>query len=166
MSQASDKSLRRQVYELTISDLALCPSWQFVPDEEGLPDQDEATVRPYLRTPADPGDGDMVVRARFTLSDGTQLTGYVYPPPPNVSWDLGLLQPVMVVDQGQIPVWFGMFPPPEGEFQRLLRTLGKTMEQVFPLTYESDVDLVGAPVNGVVDGFSFRKDGNVDLIVV
>lgn len=112
----------------------------------------------------------MVVRARFTLANGAALTGYVYPPPPNVeaipnlSRDLRMLQPVMVVDQGQVPLWFDMFPPPEGEFQRLLSVLGKTMGQVFPLTYETDVELVGAPVNGVVMGFSFLNRGNVDLI--
>jgi hypothetical protein len=37
-------------------------------------------------------------------------------------------------------------------------------EQVFPLTYESDVELAGAPVNGIVMGFSFLNRGNVDLI--
>ena len=108
----------------------------------------------------------MVVRARFTLSDGTELAGFVYPPPPNTSWDLRLLQPVIVVDQGQIPMWFGLFPPPKGEFQRLLSMLGKTMEQVFPITYESDVEFVGAPVNGIIRGFSFLRDGNVDLVSI
>jgi hypothetical protein len=166
MPSADDEKLRKQVYELNISDLIRFPAWNFASDEEGILGQDEATVRPYLRTSADPGDGLMVIRARFTLSDGTELAGYVYPPPPNNPWDLQLLQPVLLVEQGQIPLWFGMFPPPKGEFQRLLNMLGKTMEQVFPLIYESDVELVDAPVNGIVRGFSFLKDGNVDLIAV
>ena len=96
----------------------------------------------------------------------TPMTGYIYPPPTNHAWDLGLIQPVIVLDQGQIPFWFGMFPPSTETFHGLLNMLGKTQEQVFPLVYESDVDLISGPIAGVLKGFSFSNKGKVDLVAI
>src|SRR5882724_9722481 len=41
------QQIRKQVYELTLEDLVAFPAWEFALDEEGEPDQDEATVRPF-----------------------------------------------------------------------------------------------------------------------
>jgi hypothetical protein len=55
-------------------DMRRFPIGEFASDEEG---QDEATVRPFDVSGAlDRSDGMFVVRARFTLADGTQMLGY------------------------------------------------------------------------------------------
>ena len=75
MSSTNPATLRRQVYELSMRDLREVPAWEFASDEEGVPGQDEATVRPYEKIPADPGDGLLVVRATFIFSDESRFVG-------------------------------------------------------------------------------------------
>jgi len=78
--------IRKQVYELTVQDFDQHPVWIFALDEEGEEGQDEATVRPRPATrPVDPTEGMMVVKARFTLADGTSMTGYITPPTPGLT---------------------------------------------------------------------------------
>jgi hypothetical protein len=78
MTQAT----RKQVYDLTLTDLNAVGVWEFVSDEEDVPGQNEATVRPYNATPPiDPGHGGLVVSAVFTLVDGTHMRGYLSPQP-------------------------------------------------------------------------------------
>jgi len=68
--------IRRQVYDLTLEDLNEFPVWEFALDEEGEEGQDEATVRPYMNSgKLDPSDGMFVVRAIFTLADGSKMHG-------------------------------------------------------------------------------------------
>jgi hypothetical protein len=75
--------VRKQVYDLTLADFDVSPVWEFASDEEGVAGQDEATVRPYeVSFPVDAaGHGGPVVRAVFTLADGTNLRGYFSPQP-------------------------------------------------------------------------------------
>ena len=69
--------IRKQVYDLAVSDLENHPIWEFALDEEGEDGQDEATVRPWEGgEPLNPADGMFVVRATFELADGTRLVGY------------------------------------------------------------------------------------------
>ena len=73
---------RKQVYDLTLADLNAIPVWEFAPAEEDVPGRDEATVRAYFVTPPiDTGHGGVVVRATFTLADGTNMRGYLSPQP-------------------------------------------------------------------------------------
>lgn len=152
-------SIRRQVYELTPTDLERFPVWEFALDEEGEEGQDEATVRPCeVSGPLDPADGMFIVRASLTLSDGTQLTGYLTPP---VQGEGGLstLQPAVVVPNGQVSFWCGMVVPPPEHISKSYSLLGKASPQhVFPLRFESDVALVGGPVSGEVPGFVILED--------
>ena len=72
--------IRRQVYDLKPADLAQSSVWEFALDEEGEEDQDEATVRPFeIDGELDPSDGMFIVRANFTLADGSAMSGYLTP---------------------------------------------------------------------------------------
>ena len=74
----SVSKIRKPVFKLDLDDLVLSPVWEFALDEEGEPDQDETTVRPYPCPGAlAPADGMFVVRARFHLADGTTMSGYM-----------------------------------------------------------------------------------------
>ena len=79
-------------------------------------------------------------------------------------WNLGGLQPVILADSGQVPLWFGMFPPPADRIGSFLAALAKSAAQMFPLSYRSDVPILGGPVEGNVAGFSFLNQGKVDTV--
>jgi len=155
----SSDRIRRQVYELTPEDLDGHAVWEFALDEEGEAGQDEATVRPYQPNGAlDPSDGMFVVRARLKLADGTKVRGYLTPPVQGDS-GLGTLQPAVVVDGGQVSFWCGMLAPESGQIAASYARLGKSSaSEVFPVRFESDVELVGGPVAGELPGFSVLED--------
>src|SRR6266404_279844 len=101
----------KQVYELTQHDLNTFPVWEFRLEEESEEGQDESTVRPHTATgPLDPADRMFVVRAVFTLADGSRMQGYLTPP---VRGDdsVGTLQPIIVTDRGQVRFWCGTMAP-------------------------------------------------------
>ncbi|MFZ2641827.1 MAG: hypothetical protein WA117_12580 [Verrucomicrobiia bacterium] len=155
----SDKRIRKQVYELTAGDLDRYPVWEFALDEEEEEGQDEATIRPYeLRSSLDPSDGMFIVRARLTLADGTRMLGYLTPP---VQGDatLGTLQPAIVTTDAQVSFWYGMCEPKSTEIAENYSRLGKSSaDQVFPLRFESDVDLISGVISGEVPGFMVLHD--------
>jgi len=151
------RRIRKQVYELTLHDLSTFPVWEFRLDEEGK-GQDESTVQPYTASgPLDPADRMFVVRAVFTLVDGSRMRGYLTPP---VQGDasLGILQPIIVADLGQVRFWCGTAAPGPKRLARSYELLGKEAERVFPLQFESDVNLAGGPVRGCVPGFLVLED--------
>jgi hypothetical protein len=148
--------IRKQVYELTPSDIAEHPAWEFALDEEGEDGQDEATVRPHpAKPPIDPGDGMSIVRASFILADGTKLSGYLTPPIQDWRDRIGTIQPTIVTNVGQVPFWFGLYAPPDEELVRLLQMLGKRKNEVFPVSFCSEVEIVGGEISGTISGFLF-----------
>jgi hypothetical protein len=152
--------MRKQVHELTPGDLAAFPIWEHALDEEGEADQDEATVkpRPGLGS-ADPGEGMLVVRAELVAADGTRYDGYVYP---SFEDSLPSVQPHVVTDAGRVGFWLGAFPPREGRIERSYALLGKTAEQLFPLTYRAVVEHEGARLEGTITGFAHGKLGSAE----
>jgi hypothetical protein len=145
--------IRKQVYKLAPNDFKTPPVWEFALDEEGAEGQDEATVRPYKpRGQLDPSDGMFVVRAVFTLADGTTLEGYLTPPL-NDDRRLGTLQPIIVCENDQVNIWRGCSKPTAKEVDDDYRLLGKRKEEVFPLRFESQIDMVGGPISGTAAGF-------------
>jgi hypothetical protein len=155
----SSDRIRRQVYELTPADLDGHAVWEFALDEEGEAGQDEATVRPCQPTGAlDPSDGMFVVRARLKLADGTQVRGYLTPPVQGDS-DIGTIQPAVVVEGGQVSFWCGTLAPEPSQVAASYARLGKSSaSEVFPVRFESDVELVGGPVAGELPGFLVLED--------
>jgi len=157
--------VRKQVYELTLADLERTPVWEFALDEEGEEGQDEATVRPFERSlPLDPGDGMFVVRARFRLADGTPLLGYLTPPVQADS-SLATIQPIIVTPKGQVMFWYGAFAPKPDSLSASYARLAKRPVEVFPVSYESDVSLVGGLIRGSLSGFAHFKSLNDQTVV-
>jgi hypothetical protein len=153
----AEMRIRKQVFELTVEDFDQHPVWEFALDEEGEEGQDEATVRPQtVAGPVDPADGMVVVKARFTLADGTSMAGYVTPPSP-YSGGLGTIQPQIITQQGQVPFWCGAFKPTSEELVQNYGRLGRSAERVFPLRFTSEVEIVGGPVMGVLNGFLYME---------
>ena len=150
--------IRKQVYQLTPDDLTASPVWEFALDEESEPDHDEATVRPHpFSGTLDPSDGMFVIRARFTLADGSIMHGYLTPPTDGES--LSSVQPQICVAEGQVGFWCGIMQPDATELQRRYSILGRTPATLFPVRYESEVQFVGGPIAGTVEGFGyFERD--------
>jgi hypothetical protein len=152
--------IRKQVYDLTIDDLDKFPIWEYALDEESEYDQDEATVRPWTRhqTP-DPKEDMVVVRTKFIAKDKTIYHGYCSP---NPSHDLGYIQPTIITAGGQVNFWCGMFGPKQEELDKYYKILGKNSEELFPLTFNSEVKEL--PVQGTVEGFLYSPNADNDKV--
>lgn len=149
---------QKQVYELTLEDLRRHPVWEFKREEGGARPQDESTVQPHKNSgPLDPAERMFVVRAHFTLADGTILQGYLTPP---VRGREGLdsLQPIIVTEHGQVRFWCGTAVPDAKRLSRSYAFLGKLAGQVFPVRFESGVELAGGPARGSLPGFLVLED--------
>jgi hypothetical protein len=150
--------VRRQIYELTPSDLETFPVWEFNLDQTAGSGQDELTVRPFIASgPLDPADRMFVVQAMFTLIDGSTMRGYITPPGRGDA-GVGALQPIIVTDQGQVRFWCGTSAPGAKRLARSYELLGKEAKQIFPLRFESEVELADGPVRGSVPGFLVMED--------
>jgi hypothetical protein len=98
-----------------------------------------------------------VVRAGFTLADGSKMRGYVTPPGRGDA-HIGTLQPIIVTDGGQVRFWCGTTPPSPSRLARNYGLFGKDPKHVFPVQFESDVELIDGPVKGGVPGFLVLED--------
>jgi hypothetical protein len=154
--------VRKQVYDLTVADLEAHPVWEHCLDEEGLPDQDEDTVRPYP-TGGKPlaYDGMLVARARLTLANGTRFTGYLYyvpelPPGAATSYGpLADLQPRIITPEGQVMFWYGGVAPGAELLAEAYRKLGARAGGVFPVRFACDLPLETGPLSGEIPGFQY-----------
>jgi hypothetical protein len=155
----SDAPIRKSVVDLTLADLVASPVWEFALDEEGVEGQDETTVRPRtVDGSLDPASGMFVARARFALADGTIMSGY-FTPPVQGEADLGTFQPVIITPTGQVIFWCGMIVPDDAMIAQSYARLGKTgASQVFPLHFESAVQLKYGTIKGEVQGFLVLVD--------
>ena len=137
-----------EVDQLTPADFGASPVWEFAPDEEGLDGQDECTVRPSgQHGPVDVNTGMFLVRATFTLADGSSAVGYVSPPY-DFDDDLGVIQPVIVTEAGQIMFWWGILKPTRDWIDSAYRMLGRDASNVFPIRFLSDLDSTDGPISG------------------
>lgn len=151
------KRLRKQIYDLKLEDLEKYPVWEFALDEEGKHGQDEATVRPFVEEPpVDPAGGMYIVRCDFRLADGTHAIGYLTPQIPALA-HVGYVQPTIVTTKGQLNLWCGWERPTDDAIARAYRLLGKGSVDVFPIHYESTVELTAGPVSGAIAGFVYRR---------
>jgi hypothetical protein len=145
--------LRKQVYNLLPKDLEEFPVWEFALDEEWEENQDEATVRPIETVgPVDPKAGMFIVKAMFTLADGSHAIGYLTPPVKGEN-SLGTLQPAIVTDKCQVSFWRGINKPSPDQIAKDYALLCKSASSTFPLHFESTVPLVGGVVTGTLPGF-------------
>jgi len=156
--ESGDLRVPKQVYELTLQDLGAFPIWEFRLHEGAEGGQDESTVRPCVASgPLDSADRMFVVRAVFTLADGSAMQGY-FTPPVRGDASIGTLQPIIVTEHGQVRFWCGTAAPGPKRLARSYELLGKEAKQVFPLRFQSEVELAGGPVRGSVPGFLVMED--------
>jgi len=150
------KKNRKQVYELQVDDLEKHDVWEFALDEEGEPGQDEATVRPYKRSgKLNPDKGMFVVKAQFIIANGKKYTGYVTPPLHGNS-SMGTIQPIIVLPNGQVSFWNGMFVPSKDNILKKYNMLGvQNSNELFPLKFQSSVPITTGPVQGTISGFMY-----------
>jgi hypothetical protein len=152
-----DVSIRKQVYELAREDFDQCPIWEFALDEEDVEGRDEATVRPRpdldLYDPEQDEVGLAVVRARFRCADGSELVGYVTPS--RTGAEMAYIQPVVVTDDGHVPLWLGVRDDVRELIPRLYELLQKHPETVFPLEFAPTVDAPGSKASGRAEGFGY-----------
>jgi len=150
--------IRKQVYELTVDDVRQRPVWEFALDEEGEEGQDEATVRPCdISGAVDPSDGPFIVRAAFTLADGTQMHG-CFTTPTSDDDGLSTLQPVIISERGQVLFWHGVIAPDAQSLAESYGKLGRDAARAFPIQVVSDVELVGGPIRATIPGFLVLED--------
>ena len=149
-------NIRKQCYDLILNDFETYPVWEFALDEEGVDGQDEATVRPCLTGGlADPTRG-IIVRARFTLADGSTMHGCLAPRSPP-STDIGMIQPIILTAAGQVLVWNGVIKPAPQQLAQDYAKLSREARDVFPLRFTSEVELASGPVMGTLNGFMYLE---------
>ena len=145
-------------------DLERCRIWE-ESGTEGGPYEGRLRPRPELTVAADPESetGLFVVATDFTLADGSSLTGYCTPAPASVvgmrGWfhGIGLLQPAIVLDHGQVPFWF-VDEPSRMEILTLYGRLGREPEHVFPIEFSARVDVPSDQfASGRLEGFCFPR---------
>ncbi len=145
--------IRKQIYEITLEDLLQFPVWEFALDEEADEGQDESTVRPYKsKRPVDPRSGMFAVKALFALADGSTKIGFLTPPADGIN-DISVVQPVIVTEHGQVMFWYGAFAPGTHVLTEYYRRLGKTALEVFPITFRTEVSMLGGPIEGTISAF-------------
>jgi hypothetical protein len=97
----------------------------------------------------------LLVRAAFTLVDGTRLPGYLTPQPQVQEQDLGFMQPHLFTPSGEIrSCWCG-----EGDRAYFYEGIGKSLGEVFPIVFAIDQDLTTGQLTGVIAGLGRRTRG-------
>jgi hypothetical protein len=158
--------IRKPINELTLHDISKFPIWEYALDEESVEGQDETTVRPYRISKAlDPSQGMFVVRASFTLSDGSKMLGYLTPPLPDDN-GLARLQPVIITEKGHVRFWHGALKPSTKELTQSYEMLGRSRATVFPIQAVSDVKLVGSAVHITIMGFMTLKNLKTNQVAI
>ena len=149
---------------LTPDDLERCRIWEEVGAEGGAY-EGRLRPRPDLAVAGDPESetGAFVVATDFTLADGSSLAGYCSPAPASVvdmrGWfrGIGLLQPAIVRERGQVPFWF-RDEPDRMEILTLYDRLGRQPEHVFPIEFSARVDVPSDHfASGRLKGFCFPR---------
>jgi hypothetical protein len=153
--------IRKQVYHLNAQDLIDHPIWEFCSDEEGIEEQDEATVRPSEDQEV-PGysPGAYVVAADVVFADGTTAVGYVYS---GRSDDFGCVQPNVIVGSSQINFWLGSLRyrgDLDAELTNYYQSLGKERDLIFPIIFTTRKKVNGVALQVAVAAFLGLDDNN------
>jgi hypothetical protein len=143
--------IRKQFADFTPDDFRRCPLWEFCSDEEDVEGQDETTAKPSEDTEV-PGysPGAYLVAADFVLADGSPLEGFIFSGEPD---DFGCVQPNIFIAGQMFAFWFGISPPSAQQLGTMYQRLGKSPEQVFPVSYTTRVPVNGTLLRGTIRGF-------------
>lgn len=140
----------KQIFELTVDDLARCGVW-FFPMDESV--EDELTVRPLFEQELD-SDFQIIVRTMFKGVDGSEYLGFVY-------WDgSGMVEytkPTIILNDGfSISFWNGLIKPSWLDCPVEVQAL----KEVLPISYVSEPLLGLAKISGVLEGL-YYLDGEL-----
>ena len=124
-------------------------------DEPWYDEADEETFRPWTGSlPVNPGEAMFLVRARFTLADGSVLPGFLTPHDTASGPDLGTVQPQIFTQSGhRHAFWDGMFPRGDQARAAFYRDIGRDARAVFPIQFDAESGLSRGTQRGSVDGF-------------
>ena len=157
-------SIYKQAYDLNLADLEKHPIWEYILEDLGLPGQDERTVMPYLSSPPDPSHKMLIVRTTFTLAIGEKLKGIIKPIQlkRHPRWGEPIIPldhfPVIVTDRGQVVFHYGSRKPDAEEIAHDYMLLGYKPQEVFPITYVSDIQIKDCILGGVIKGFMYLNE--------
>ena len=174
MPDVFNKKIRKQVYDLTLSDFEEFPIWEFALDEEGEEGQDEATVRPrpdiQFTGGPDEGmliikdEGMLVVKTEFISKDGTIFHGYCSV---DIILSLGRTQPTIITSENkQVSFWYGI-KPNKSQIKKAYHDLKKKKKELFPITYRSLIKIEGIVLQGIIPAYCCidikRKDKIIEV---
>lgn len=106
--------MKKQIWEITESDLMNHPVWFFPMTEDE--DSDEATVLPVSETETISINTQSIVASEFTDNNGNKFFGYMYWAKPIRLEDN---QPLMWVNGNPTSFWFGIQEPSKEEMLKL-----------------------------------------------
>lgn len=160
---------RREVHELTAADLREHPAWWFPPPDGHLTGPDLGTVMPADAAAADASGacefppGRWLVRAVFTLADGTAFDGHVSYVA-GESPDAATQEPTLCTPRGQVPLWHGVVVPDAHAVARMLEQVGRPRAAVFPLRWRAVLRPVSGGLEGEADGFLVWRNRRVETV--
>lgn len=149
---------------LTLADLEQCGIWEEVGAAGGLYDG-RIRARPDLVVASDPESvtGVFIVASDFTLADSSVLRGYSTTTPATLAalrgWfgGIGLLQPAIVLERGQVRFWFAE-EPERPELLALYQLLERDADDVFPLEVNTRIELPPDQLTSArLNGFCFPR---------
>jgi hypothetical protein len=163
------KPLLKQFGDLTPADFARNPVWVSVHTlDYGEPwynDTDEETFRPWMgELPVSPEHRMFLVRAKFTLTDGRVLNGFVTPQVDSEPKSLGTMQPQVFLQSGtRSDFWDGMFKRDAEDRKVLYVELGMDPKAIFPIQFAAEKGLATGHVSGSIPGFCWRPKDKVEV---
>lgn len=152
--------IRKQVSKLTLSDIQKYPIWEYATDEEGSDGQDETMVRPVHAVDSQDRSENMIVRADFILTDGTQMMGFIKMRA-NGALSVRRLQPVIIAKKGHVGFWHGALKPDREELKTYYSILERTPDKIFPIKVISAFTKMES-FDIQILGFMYLEDLNSD----
>ena|SRR5438270_800020 len=140
--------MRKGYTKLTKDDFETYPIWEL---QHSL-----TTAEPYTGKVPFKGDSTRAffVSTSFTLADHTKMHGWtmVCVPP----YELHGLNPTILTAGGPVDLTKLARQPKKKDVEKALQLLSKTLEQVFPLQFETGVPVPDGPAKGEMKGFLHR----------
>ncbi len=161
---------RCQLDGLSAQQLAADGVWWFPGPDGHLSGPDEQTVMPLDTGAAlDDGsvdfpDGRYLLRAEFTLADGSVVPGHLTYHAPADGGTLRDREPTLCTPDGQVALWLGVLHPDEADVHAWLARIGRPRDAVFPLTWRAAFHPPGDALEGRLDGFAVWASGAIQTV--
>jgi hypothetical protein len=157
----------KQIDELNISDLLKIPVWEFALKEMKEQGVSGNFIKPSEQTaPYSPHKARILVRATFTLKDGTSFKGHIQPIDLLNSYRSHLapadLFPVIVTLKGPVIFWYENVKPTHKRIAGNYRVMGKYAGEIFPIRVQSDVAIDNGIGEGLIPGFLYCDERSVE----